>query len=152
MFANQDGGCPAESSECRYGTGLLLAVWTDGRILKAESADTIGLRYVMGSTAPEQRDAVLAALGELGQMTIAADAEQAPGIATHHIIVATTGGRARSIRVEIPVTDEQHALVEEKLTSIMGVELQDRRSVHWSELPRFDSPVTGDWRYVRGLQ
>jgi len=148
MFANQDGGCAAGAAGCRYQTGLLLAVWPDGRVLRAESADAVGLRYVLGSPTAEHRETLRATVDQLAGFDASPDQAMPPGSASHHVVVARPTGPRRSWRFPIPVEHETQAFVEERLISIMQIELEDARSVHWTELPRFDSPVVGNWRSV----
>lgn len=148
LYANQDSGCAAGADGCLYPSGLLLAAWPDGRILRTESADTIGLRYVLGAPAAAQRDIVIAAVNRLEQIARVPERNSRPGATFHTVVIATAAGGARSWRIELPVTREEDAVVEEQLITLMQIELTDSRSIHWSELPRFDAPVIGDWRTV----
>lgn len=148
MFVNQDGGCAAGATACRYNTGLLLAVWADGRVLRAESADAVGLRYVLGSPAESRSGMLRETVDRLARFDGSPNRDVPPGAASHRLVVATLTGPPRAFHFPIPVEHDAQALVEELLIEIMQVELEDARDVHWTELPRFDSPVVGNWRIV----
>jgi len=150
MYANQDGGCRAGVAGCRYDTGLLLAVWADGRVLRAESADTVGLRYVLGTPAASRSETLRETVDQLAGFDGSPNRDVPAGSASHDIVIATPAGQPRYFRFPIPVEQETQALVEERLIEIMQMELDDVRRVHWSELPRFDAPVVGNWRSVHG--
>ena len=146
LVADQLGDCAGPDSPCRFATGLLIAVWPDGRVLRTESADDIGLRYVFGT--PVDTATLLAKVDALAAVSPGGAAELPAATAGHRVIVATADSGARSWIFRIPVDSNLHADVEERLIDIMQAELATARSLHWSELPRFDAPVTGDWRRV----
>lgn len=148
MYADQHGDCETQAAECRFASGLLIAVWPDGRLLRAESADAIGLRYEFGSVPPDRIDALLARVNELSRLPADGDENPGTGTAYHRVVVAGEDGVRKSWRFAIPVDAQAHADVEERLIAIMSSKLAESRSIHWSELPRFDAPVSGNWRIV----
>jgi len=148
MYVNQIGDCDSGAINCDFASGLLLAVWADGRVLRTETGDTIGFRYILGSPPAEGVAALLAAVAELGLLP-SVEVSKVTADVSHHVVVAGRDGLRRTWVFAIPVREPLFADIEERLVAIMETELEDARSIHWSELPRFDAPVTGNWRIVR---
>lgn len=72
FFANQASGY---CSDCKWKSGLLVAVWPDGRILRARSGEEVGYVYSYGILKPEDLDAIKRSVKALYDQNI-----ESPGV------------------------------------------------------------------------
>lgn len=142
FFANQSSGY---CSDCKWKSGLLAAVWPDGRILRARSDEEVGRTYSYGTLKAEDLDFIRRSVKDLYEQNI-----QSPGVpidfSSRDIWTYPEGvGSIDSPNYFYAIDDAEGYRPDEVLGEIMRMEMENSRSLTWNELPRFAPPVHGVW-------
>ena len=141
FFANQRAG--GTCIECPFKTGLMVAIWPDGRILRALSEETVGNNYVYGHMSSRDIENTIALVQELYESDI-----DSPGViidfSYRFIWVFPVSDPDQSATFLYTIGEEGYQ-PDSALGQIMDIEIISGRELRWDQLPRFGSGVWGVW-------
>lgn len=142
FFANQGRGY---CFDCKRKSGLLVAVWPDGRILRARSDEEVGNAYSYGTLKPEDLEAVKQSVKALYDQNI-----ESPGVPIDFPYRSIWTYPEGVDSVDCPnyfysIDDTEGYQPDEVLEEIMRMDMENSKSLTWNELPRFRPPVNGVW-------
>jgi len=144
LFQDQDGGGFGGSE---YKSGLYLAVWPDGRILKAVSAFWIGHSYKYGKLSAEDLEKVVALTLQLkqGYEECSPIGIDAPYRRLYAFPPGLNSSSAPIVAYEIATTLPQSCSIAAEIEGILEMGILHGRVITWDQIPRFRPGVWGDW-------
>ncbi|MFY9821883.1 MAG: hypothetical protein WAM82_10905 [Thermoanaerobaculia bacterium] len=130
LFVRQLGEYPAPGEPSHFATGLLVALWPDGRILRATSAQTVARRYFEGEVPPADLASFLAFLETSGLEK----REEGGVIIPHNAqrqITLRSGGRTVTFLESLP--EPRDPILRDLTQRLMALPAGRKRSVRWIE-------------------
>lgn len=143
FYAEQRGALNPSQSILK--SGLQVAIWLDGRILRAKSASTVGLEYYYGKLNSQNLETVIERIQTLYKSDI-----KSPGVpidcASRSISLFPEGVDPLIAPGYFYAPDiEENFEPENALQDFMQMEIEEIKTLSWDQLPRFGPPVFGVW-------
>ena len=129
--------------QCPHKSGLLVAIWPDGRILRAASKESVGNNYIYGRLSDRDTENSIMQVQELYDSNI-----ESPGV-----IIDSSYRDIWIFPVSVPdqstmyfyTVGEDEYRPELALRQIMDMKIFGGRDLSWDQLPRFGPGVRGVW-------
>jgi hypothetical protein len=147
LYANQDSGdCAFVKDACKYNNGLILAAWTDKKILRAKSDQDIGTNYEYGHIQKSDYEEFEKIISQLWVLNDPADG--APFHTATRSVFLKDYSNLSTFKwwyYFMPNNNENFTEVEKLINRLQEFDLINIRQYSWNELPRFGPPVYGHW-------